>query len=131
MVHDRGGPFEREVFEDRPECEVAEDMGLAQIGATAGNRRSRPLQFALSRVFVPFNLSHPILRNEKRQHKHRNRDRAPINAERQEHGKKREEAPEESVEIVMMAQKEFDEKRCGGDECEGPRRADRFAPLPM
>ena len=50
---DRGGPLKREVFEDRPEYRVAEDMGMAQIGAAAGNRRSRHLQFFLSRVSVP------------------------------------------------------------------------------
>lgn len=115
MVQDRGGPFEREVFEDRPEYEVADDMGLAQIGArlAIADRATCNYNSPCSRAFVPFDLRHRLLRNEQHQHNDRNRDSAPMNADRQEHEKKREEAPEESVEIVMMAEKESDEKRRG------------------
>src|SRR6516225_10841007 len=34
---ERWGPLEREVLEYRPEYEVAKDMGMAQVGAEAGN----------------------------------------------------------------------------------------------
>jgi len=40
---DGGGPPEREVLEYGPEYGVAEDMGMGQVGAAAGNRRSRQL----------------------------------------------------------------------------------------
>ena len=67
--YNRGGPLEREVLKNGPEYGVAEDMGMAQISAAAGNGRSRHPQFALSRVFVPFDICHRVLRNEQDQHK--------------------------------------------------------------
>src|SRR6516165_733974 len=64
VVPDRGGPREREVLEHGPEYEVSKNMGTTQVGAAAANGRSHHLQFALSRVFVPFNVRHRVLRNE-------------------------------------------------------------------
>ena len=86
-------------------------MGMAQVGAAAGNGRSRHLQFTLSRVFVPFDVRQRVLRNEQDQHKHRNRDSAPCDADRQEHQKKRGEVPEGSVVIITMTEEKSDEKR--------------------
>src|ERR1700758_5380708 len=44
---DRGGPLKRKVLEYRPKYEVAEDNSMAQIGAAAGNDRSRYLPSVL------------------------------------------------------------------------------------
>src|ERR1700680_253224 len=97
-----GGPLEREVLEHGPEYGVAEDMGMAQVGAAAGNGRSRHLQFALVRVFAPFDVCHRVLRNEQDEHKGGKRDSAPCDADRQEHQKKRGEVPEGNVETIPM-----------------------------
>src|ERR1700730_1769036 len=96
-------------------------MSMAQVGAAAGNRRSRHLQFAPSRVFVPFDVRHRVLWNEQDQHKHRNRDSAPMDADRQEHQKKRREVPEGGVETITMSNNKSDKKRRErGDDWEGP-----------